>query len=62
MRLRFQVNDQLTVKGTIYRIAEHPAAPGIPYGQEGRAAVVYQLRLPSNRAQALKVFKPQSWR
>lgn len=26
--------------GVIYRIAEHPAAPGMPYGQEGRQAVV----------------------
>jgi hypothetical protein len=41
-------------------IAEHPAAPGIPYGQEGRAATVYRLTTQGNSSvgYALKVFKP----
>jgi hypothetical protein len=45
----------------IYHIAEHPAAPGIPYDQEGRAGIVYQL-LPADRSAgfqpaAIKVFR-----
>jgi len=35
------VHDELTIDGIPYRIAEHPAAPGIPYGQEGRAGLGY---------------------
>ena len=34
------VGQALTIDDTTYRIAEHPAAPGIPYGQEGRQAIV----------------------
>ena len=63
MFFRPSVNDELTLNGVTYRIAEHPAAPGIPYGQEGRAGIVYQL-LPADRSTgfppaALKVFKPR---
>jgi hypothetical protein len=43
MAFRPNVGDELTLNGVTYRIAEHPAAPGIPYGQEGRAGIVYQL-------------------
>lgn len=53
------VNQILVIDGISYCIAEHPAAPGIPYGQEGRAAVVYQLDIPGGCAMALKVFKPR---
>jgi hypothetical protein len=64
MSFRPNVHDELTLNGITYRIAEHPAAPGIPYGQEGRAGIVYQL-LPSptgrgvggEGAMALKVFR-----
>ena len=64
--MSFNVNDQLTINGVTYCVAEHPAAPGFPYGQEGRAGIVYQL-LPSptgraaggEGAAALKVFKPR---
>jgi hypothetical protein len=64
MPFRPNVHDELTLNGVTYRIAEHPAAPGIPYGQEGRAGIVYQL-LPSptgrgagdEGAMALKVFR-----
>ncbi len=40
-----------------YRIAEHPAAPGMPYGPESRQAVVYQLPAPDGGKRALKVLK-----
>ncbi len=51
-------NDPLTlVEEKAYRFAEHPAAPGLPYGQEGRTAVVYKLVIDDGGAQALKVFK-----
>jgi hypothetical protein len=48
--------DRLEIGGRTYRIAEHPNAPGVPYGQEGRAAIVYQL-LAKGGPQALKAFK-----
>jgi hypothetical protein len=64
MSFRPNVHDELTLNGVTYRIAEHPAAPGIPYGQEGRAGIVYCLErspLPSGEGPgvraALKVFK-----
>jgi hypothetical protein len=68
MSLRPNVHDELIINGERYRIAEHPAAPRIPYGQEGRAGIVYCLETltPSpSPAQppgvgvraALKVFK-----
>jgi hypothetical protein len=52
------VGDELNIDGATYRIAEHPSAPGMPYGQEGRQAVVYQL-LAGEERRALKVFKPR---
>jgi serine/threonine protein kinase/uncharacterized membrane protein YidH (DUF202 family) len=36
----------LTIRGQTWQLAEHPAAPGIAYGQEGRAGTVFKL-LPS---------------
>jgi hypothetical protein len=66
------INQQLVIRpaegaaGEPYRIAEHPSAPGIPYGQEGRTAIVYQLvkAAPDSsrpgeamEKQAFKVFK-----
>src|SRR5215210_1849723 len=50
------VDDKLSINGVVYSIAEHPAARGIPYGQEGRQAVVYQL-VAGDERRALKVFK-----
>ena len=50
------VGQEFVVDGLTYHVCEHPAAPGIPYGQEGRAGVVYQLAF-SQQTQALKVFK-----
>src|SRR5690242_5891970 len=58
MAFRPNGNDLLPIDGVPYRIAEHPAAPGMPYGQEGRAATVYALFTESDR-RALKVFKPR---
>jgi len=52
-----QVGDRLSINGTTYSIAEHPAAPGMPYGQAGRRAIVYQIVADDDR-RALKVFKP----
>jgi len=43
MPLRPNAHDELTIAGVTYRVAEHPAAPGFPYGQEGRAGIVYAL-------------------
>jgi hypothetical protein len=61
MPFQSQVSQELTVGNMVYRIAEHPAAPGqgIPYGQEGRAAIVYQLIAQDGEKRALKVFEPR---
>jgi hypothetical protein len=53
------VDQTLLIDDIVYRIAEHPAAPDMPYGQEGRAAVVYQVVDETQTPWALKVFKPQ---
>jgi peptide/nickel transport system substrate-binding protein len=53
-----QVREELEIDGTTYRVAEHPNAPGMPFGQEGRQAIVYQLGADDER-RALKVFKPR---
>ena len=62
MSFQPQINDQIVIDQIEYRVAEHPNAPGMPFGQEGRAATVYQL-IPSSaiagEARALKVFKPR---
>lgn|GEM_PF-6488377 len=51
-----QVNQEFVLDGVTYRMAEHPAALGMPYGQEGRQATVYQL-VSSQERRAPKVFK-----
>jgi peptide/nickel transport system substrate-binding protein len=53
------VGQELVIDGLTYRVAEHPAAPGMVYGQEGRRAIVYQLIAADGGHQALKVFKPR---
>lgn len=58
MPFRPNVSDTLIIDNVAYRVAEHPSAPGIPYGQEGRQAIVYQL-VAGNQRRALKVFKPR---
>ena len=47
----------LKIQNKVYEITEHPTAKGVPYGQEGRRAVVYQLVSEDNENFALKVFK-----
>jgi hypothetical protein len=59
MAFQPEVNQHLVISGAAYSIAEHPAARGMPYGQKGRAAVVYQLASQAG-ASALKVFKPRN--
>ncbi len=61
MPLQLEANLELPIGALMYRVAEHPAAPGqpCPYGQEGRAATVYQLLDPRGSPVALKVFKPR---
>ncbi len=56
MTFQAEVNLELTLEGRRWQIAEHPVAPGVPYGQEGRAAVVYRLDCSTDMC-ALKVFK-----
>ncbi|MDY7078819.1 MAG: hypothetical protein SXV54_18045 [Chloroflexota bacterium] len=55
MPFRPQVDDQLTINDVTYSIAEHPSAPGVPYGQAGRRAIVYQV-VAGDDQRALKVF------
>jgi serine/threonine protein kinase len=61
MSFQPQVGDVLTIRGVDYKVAEHPAAPGIPYGQEGRQGIVYQLNPvdQSKHSLAIKVFRPK---
>lgn len=52
------VNTALILNGRKYTIGEHPNAPSIPYGQEGRQGVVYLLHAEDRRRKkALKVFR-----
>lgn len=55
-----EVGDDYTIDGDTWYVLEHPAAPGsgIPYGQEGRVGIVYQLANDDGVFRALKAFKP----
>lgn len=44
-----QVDQEFQIQGKTWRIVQHPGAPGMPYGQEGRAATVYQVTLCEHR-------------
>jgi len=57
MSFRPNVHDELTINGERYRIAEHPAAPGMPHGQEGRAGIVYCLDLALTPAPHMRQLK-----
>lgn len=58
MAFQPQVNGSLTINGLDYTIMEHPYAPGVPYGQEGRQGIVYLLHSKEKRhKRALKVFR-----
>jgi len=59
MTFRPNPRDELRIGEAIYRIAEHPAAPGMAYGQTGRRGTVYQLLDERQGAWALKVFQRQ---
>lgn len=56
MAFQPQVDQELVIDGVRHKITEHPMAPGLPYGQEGRMATVYKLQA-NGRFYALKVFK-----
>ena len=43
MAFRPAVEQEILIDEVVYRFVEHPAAQGMPYGQEGRAATVYKL-------------------
>ena len=58
MTFQPQVGEPLAIDGVVYHVVAHPNAPGMPYGQEGRQATVYQV-MTSTKRQALKVFKPR---
>lgn len=50
-----EVNQEIIIDNIAYCFAEHPAAPGMPYGQTGRAATVYKLESEHGN-RAFKVF------
>lgn len=53
----FQSNEVIKIEGVNYKIAEHPSAPGMPFGVSGRRATVYKLT-GDGEDKALKVFQP----
>ncbi len=55
---QLEVNQEIALGGVTYQVAEHPVAPGMPYGQEGRQAIVYKL-VAGDHNKALKVLKPR---
>lgn len=56
MAFRPKVGDHIQIGQDGYTFSEHPAAPGMLYGQSGRRATVFQLQSRKNRLKALKVF------
>lgn len=58
MAFQPSVGQQLSIDNAIYHFTVHPSAPGMPYGQQGRKATVFQLASGSER-RALKVFTPR---
>jgi len=52
------VAQEIDFNEKIFRVAPHPSAVDTPYGQEGRAAIVYKLD-SIDESLALKVFKPR---
>ena len=53
-----KVNERLKLGTETYYFTEHPAlkGTGMPYGQTGRKATVFQLRAEDGKKRALKVF------
>lgn len=56
MAFRPKIHSTIQLGNTSYVFMEHPSARGIPYGQAGSRATVYQVRDMSGRFYALKVF------
>lgn len=56
MAFRPKIHSTIQLGNTSYVFMEHPSARGIPYGQAGSKATVYQVRDMSGRFYALKVF------
>ncbi|MFB9277180.1 hypothetical protein [Cohnella cellulosilytica] len=53
-----EVNAPLIINGQRFAIGQHPNAPTIPYGQEGRQGTVYLLHSEDRRRKkAMKVFR-----
>jgi|GEM_PF-4900228 len=52
------VGQTLRIDEVTHEFGEHPAAPGMPYGQQGRKGTVYRLETTAG-ARALKVFAPR---
>ncbi len=61
MPYRPKPNNEIEIDAITYRFTEHPAAPGMAYGQTGRRATVYQVRAQDGSLHALKVFT-RAWR
>lgn len=57
MSFQPEPNQTILIDDTNYYFAEHPSAPGVAYGQEGRAGTVFQLAADGYSPKALKVFK-----
>lgn len=56
-QVRLEVNETIQLEGATYRVAEHPALPGIPYIQRGGRGFVIQLIALNGERLALKYFK-----
>lgn len=56
MAFRPKIGEEIHLNAQRYWFTGHPSAKGMPYGQTGRRATVYQLRDPANQLHALKVF------
>lgn len=57
-QVKFDANNVLVIEGRTYRVAEHPALPGIPYVQRGgRGFVVQLVDTGTGERFALKYFK-----
>ncbi len=52
-----EVGQSLIIQNTAYNFVDHPSAPKMVYAQEGRKAIVFQIRDESGKSYALKVFK-----
>jgi hypothetical protein len=62
MHPQLKTGESITIGGVQFTVAEHPMAPGIPFGQEGRQGIVYQLITQDGSRsgkKALKVFREQ---